>query len=93
MNLLEIGPLERYLTVHVPVGDSRQKLKTLKTHAENVLNRLAYEFGYDLEAVETIHDPENRRIEARGLIYMYDYFEEEEDLDDDLEGPDLSVVE
>ena len=72
------GPYLREITVSVPVGDSRRLLGEYCSEAEDLVKQTASRFGYVVEDVVTVHMPEERRIEARAMVEVFDYFEDEE---------------
>ena len=72
------GPYLREITVSVPVGDSRRLLGEYCSEAEYLVKQTASRFGYVVEDVVTVHMPEERRIEARAMVEVFDYFEDEE---------------
>lgn len=73
------GPYLREITVSVPIGDSRRLLGEYRAEAENLVVQTASRFGYLALEVFTEHKPEERLIEGRAMVEVFDYFEDEEE--------------
>lgn len=76
---MRVGPLEREISISVPIGDSRENLGLLKDLAQGYLQRLCIELGMEVSDIETIHEPENRHIIAVGRVLVFDFFDDEEE--------------